>query len=111
MELARAAWEKPDSQWTWCRHWVERALELAAGEEAEVRLGAGTRDETIERLERDYAGRLRVVRDDELSPGLVVYFGERALDARLLAHCPRVEQFIASVLNGWMATDREVGDV
>ena len=108
--MAAGAWSEADSQWTWVRHWVERALQLAEAESLDVRLGAGARPETRARLQREYAGRLQVSEDPKLSAGLVVQFGERLLDARLAAHCPHAERVVAAVLDGWIEANRGAAD-
>ncbi|MCG6871946.1 MAG: hypothetical protein LJE84_06610 [Gammaproteobacteria bacterium] len=102
MERARAAWADPDSQWSWCRYWVERARELAAGEELSIRIGQGGLPGTLARLKQEFPEMPQFRMDTDLSAGLVARFGEWILDARLAAHCPLSEQRIAGVLDGWM---------
>ncbi len=101
------AWLDPDRQWTWCRMWLDAALQLAEPEQPlEICLGRGIRREVQTQIETTvsaYGRRWRLALDRELGPGLVIRWQDSMLDGRLRSQCPDVAetllQRIARVLH------------
>jgi hypothetical protein len=92
-ERMMQSWNKPGSQWRWCRVWLTEARSRSGSDPMQINLGRGACSDVCERIKvmmADYPGQFELQIDESAPEGIVICWADHMLDGALRMQHPEL---------------------